>query len=126
MHQARVLVVDDDPGVRGLLSALLDREGHTAEFADDGASAVQKMKRTRYAVVLLDLMLPAMNGFEVIRLLKSDRPEQLKNVIVMTAAANRTLQDFDDEDAVFSVVRKPFDINDLTRQVRACASQNDH
>lgn len=124
MPSAQVLVVDDDPGVRTLLSALLDRAGYTAEFAEDGVDAVDKLRRNRYGAVLLDLMLPAVNGFEIIRLLKSDRPEQLKRIIVMTAAANRTLENFDDQREIFSLVRKPFDINDLTRQVRACASQN--
>jgi CheY-like chemotaxis protein len=126
MTTTRVLIVDDDPGVRGLLSTLLDREGHTAEFAEDGVAAVEKLRRNSYAVVLLDLMLPAVNGFEIIRLLKSDRPDQLKRIIVMTAAANRTLEHFDDEREIFSLVRKPFDIGDLTRKVRDCASQNGH
>ena len=124
MPEKEILVVDDDAAVRTLLIALLERFGFTVEVAENGSVAVDKMRRKSHAAILLDLMLPSMNGFEIIRLLKSDRPHLLKRVIVLTAAANRTLEHFEDERDVFSLVRKPFDIADLIEQVRACASQN--
>ena len=125
MAEKEILVVDDDPAVRTMLTALLQRFGFTVEVAGDGKTGVDKMRRKSYAAILLDLMLPNMNGFEIIRWLKSDRPLLLKHVIVLTAAANRTLAHFDDQRDVFSLVRKPFDIGDLVDQVRACASQSD-
>ena len=118
-----ILVVDDDPGVCTLLTALLTRAGFAVEVAEDGAAAIEKIRRKCHAAILLDLMLPKSNGFEIIRMVRSDRPHLMKRIIIVTAAANRTLEHFSDQSEVFALVRKPFDIDELLDRIRTCTSQ---
>jgi two-component system, OmpR family, response regulator len=113
-----VLLVDDDPCVRSLLVALMMRDGLAHETACDGAEAIARLRRRDYGAVVLDLMLPERNGFEVLRFLKAERPHMLERVVVITAAAESTLRDFDDRRHVAAVLRKPFDIDDLLDAVR--------
>src|ERR1043166_9343479 len=108
-----VLLVDDDPSVRSLLAALMKRDGVAHETACDGAEAIPRLRRRDYGAVVLDLMLPERNGFEVLRFLKAERPHMLERVVVITAATESTLRDFEDRRHVAAVLRQPFDIDDL-------------
>lgn len=118
----RVLVVDDDPAIQKMLSTLLRRQGISADVVDDGEIALQRLHNREYDAILLDLMLPRTNGFEVIHHLKCLKPDFLNRVIVVTAASERTLQYLDVND-VRKVLRKPFDINELVADVRDCIAQ---
>jgi DNA-binding response OmpR family regulator len=115
-----LLVVDDDPAVSVLLSAIFLRYGFAVETVADGEAAVQRLRSRRYSVILLDLMLPKMNGFEVIREVRSFAPMLLNRVVVVTAASEMTLRHFDAAQ-VFSLLRKPFDLYELVATVRRCA-----
>lgn len=115
-----VLLVDDDPAVRSLLAAILTRDGLPHEPAADGAEAIARLRRRDYDAVILDLMLPERNGFEVLRFLKAERPHLLERVIVITAASGSTLRHFSDRALLFDLIQKPFDVVDLSDTVRAC------
>lgn len=119
MHISRILIVDDDPGVRALLVALLSHRGCAYALAEDGAEAIAQLRRTCYDVVLLDLMLPKVNGFEVLRFLRAERPQTLSSVIVLTAASNATLRGFDTA-GIHALIRKPFDIHELLAEIDRC------
>lgn len=108
-----------------MISTVLGREGFDYDVAEDGEAACHKLRRREYDVIVLDLMLPKMNGFEVIRFLKADRPAMLARVIVVTAVAEATLRDFDDEKLVWRLLRKPFDIAELVSNARACAAASE-
>jgi DNA-binding response OmpR family regulator len=112
-----VLLVDDDPGVRGLLAALVTREGLGYEVARDGNEAIAQLRRKEYDLLILDLMLPERNGFEVLQFLKAERQPMLRRTIVITAATDATLRHFN-TDLVHSMIRKPFDIGELTAALR--------
>ncbi|HET7435512.1 MAG TPA: response regulator [Thermoanaerobaculia bacterium] len=114
------LVVDDDPGVQGLFFTLLGREGFSVFSARDGRMAFESIKRGSYSVILLDLMMPDVNGFELLERLHRESPSLLRRVIVVTGAS-QTLVDSIDASRVWKIVRKPFDINDLVRESKACA-----
>jgi DNA-binding response OmpR family regulator len=122
MRVPSILIVDDDPSVRALLVALLTRRGYAYTLAEDGEAAVCHLRRTRYDAVLLDLMLPKLNGFEVLRFLRAERPQALGRVIVLTAASNATLRDFDSR-GIRALMRKPFDIDELMRELDVCCAQ---
>lgn len=92
------------------------------DVARDGEIALQRLRSREYGAILLDLMLPRTNGFEVIRHLKCLSPAVLDRVIVVTAASQRTLE-FLDAGVVRKVLRKPFDIDDLVAEVRECMAQ---
>jgi len=119
--EKKVLVVEDDDGIRALLATLLSRDGYKAETCSDGDDAVRRLRTTGYDAILLDLMLPGQFGFDVIRFLNAERPAMSPRVIVLTAASQATLRDFDTSQ-VHAVMRKPFDVEALLANVRECAS----
>lgn len=117
-----VLVVDDDDATRALLSVVFGRRKDiVVECVSDGDAALAQIRRKAYDVLVLDLMLPGANGFDVIRELKSRAPVLLSRTIVLTAMAESTLRDFDDARFLRRLMRKPFDLDDLVGEVLACA-----
>ncbi len=112
------LVVDDDDAIRRLISRILIREGVKVEPARDGVEAIEKIAERRFDIILLDLMMPRMNGFEVLGHLKKHHPELLRTVVVLTAVADNVLSALDAD--VFQTIRKPFDIQLLIGAVERC------
>ncbi|HSP13575.1 MAG TPA: response regulator [Thermoanaerobaculia bacterium] len=115
------LVVDDDPGLQGLFSTVLGRDGFSVDCAPDGRQAFEFLKRGSYSVILLDLMMPDVNGFELLERLERDSPSLMRRVIVMTGAAQRAIENFDSR-RVWGFIRKPFDLDDLMRSAKDCAA----
>ena len=119
--KGRVLVVDDEPAIRALVAKIVERAGFRVDVAADGQEAVAKVAKTDYAVIVLDLMMPAMSGYEFVEFLQQ-RGGKRPSVIVITAAAEASLTRQLDPTVVHSIVRKPFDINVLADLVTAAAS----
>lgn len=115
------LVVDDDPGLQGLFNTLFARDGFSVDCAPNGRQAFEYLRRGSYNVILLDLMMPDVNGFELLDRLERDSPSLLNRVIVMTGASNRVVEGLDSS-RVWGLIRKPFDINDLMKSAKDCAA----
>jgi len=81
----RVLVVDDDPDMAGYLAHLLQREGLTVEMASDGESALVRVMTAPPDLLLLDVMMPGLSGFDVCRQLKGDESTALIPIVLVTA-----------------------------------------
>lgn len=114
--ERRVLVVDDDDGIRQMVCKILERESFDVDRARDGAEAIDKLKQQDYDLVLLDLMMPRVDGYGVLRFLKETRPQKLSRVVVMTALTPHEV-----EDPVAKVLAKPFDVGLLIEHARANA-----
>lgn len=114
-----ILLVEDDEPTRVLIAALATRFGVSIECAEDGAMAVAMLRRRRYDALLLDLFLPKLNGFEVLREVRVFAPDLLRRTIIVTAASDATLRHFDGGGTLV-MLRKPFDIDDLADALRAC------
>jgi two-component system response regulator MprA len=104
-----VLVVDDEPGIRGFLATLLELEGYRVRNAVDGLEALEQVATERPDVLLLDLAMPRMDGWQVLATLRSNG--DTLPVVVMTA-------DFDarqvaDAHQVDGFLRKPFNVDQL-------------
>jgi signal transduction histidine kinase/CheY-like chemotaxis protein len=84
-REPRVLVIDDDPGTREVLRRALAREGWTVAVAVDGYKGLAFLRRSRPAVVLLDLMMPGMDGFEVLDAMRRNEAWRDIPVVVITA-----------------------------------------
>lgn len=82
-EQTKVLIVEDDKFLSELIATKLDKEGFAIALAGDGEAGLKKTEEFRPAVILLDIMLPGMDGFEVLEKLKAHRDEQLKKVPVI-------------------------------------------
>ena len=119
-RKSSVLVVDDDPGLQGLFSTLLGRDGFAVDCAPNGRQAFEYLRRGSYSVILLDLMMPDVNGFELLDRLERDSPSLLRRVIVLTGASQRVVEGLDPR-RVWGVIRKPFDINELMTSTKECA-----
>ena len=120
-NRERVLVADDDQSIRQLLGTIIKRERLEVDLAPDGAEAIEHLKRREYSVILLDLMMPRVDGFGVIQHLR-DHPHTHKPVvIVITAYADQRFKEVDAE-IVSGVLRKPFDVADVGSLVRHCIS----
>jgi DNA-binding response OmpR family regulator len=115
----RVLVVDDEPAIRALVTKIIQRAGLDAEGARDGAEAIAMMDAADYAVVVVDLMMPNVDGHGVIANIKA-RPKPHPAIIVISAADPNALRRLDGS-MVHSIVRKPFDIDVLADLVLAAA-----
>lgn len=81
----RVLVVDDDEDSRRLLAHLLERKGYSVVLADGGPAAISTLEKTEVDVVVLDVMMPVMDGFAVCRELKKSQTTASVPVILLTA-----------------------------------------
>lgn len=81
---AKILVVDDHPHIARLIERELSREGHQVLSAADGEEALRLVARERPEVVILDIILPKLDGYEVLRVLKSDPETREIGVIMLT------------------------------------------
>ena len=115
----RVLVADDDQSIRQLVCTIVKREGLEVDCAADGAEAIEFLKQNEYSVILLDLMMPRVDGFGVIEYLKDHTPVHKPVVLVITAYADQKFKSVD-PDLVAGVIRKPFEVADLGNLVRLC------
>jgi two-component system, sensor histidine kinase and response regulator len=86
---ARLLVVDDDPANRDVLQRHLERQGHEVEQAEGGREALQKLRGSTFDAVLLDLMMPELNGLEVLKAMQED--PNLRNLPVLVISASDEL-----------------------------------
>jgi DNA-binding response OmpR family regulator len=115
-----VLVIDDDKALRGLFTTLLTRKGFAVDTANDGRVAYDQLQVHTYSVILLDLMMPEVNGFELLEKLRRDSPTLLDRVIVMTGASQRSIETLDTS-RIWGLIRKPFDIDQLVSSAVACS-----
>ena len=119
MSTKPVLVVDDDDAIRTLVERVLRREKYEVESARDGHEAIEKLSRNDYGTILLDLMMPRVDGLGVLRFLETKRPDVGKSVIVMTANLHGAAEAARAKPA-FTVLPKPFELEQLITHVRNC------
>jgi two-component system nitrogen regulation response regulator GlnG len=103
-----------------LFTTLLGRKGFSVDVAGDGRVAFDQINRNNYSVILLDLMMPDVNGLELLDRMQRDSPSLLKRVIVMSGAAQRQVECVNPTQ-VYDVIRKPFDIDHLVSSAIACS-----
>jgi len=113
----KVLIVDDDDSIRLMVERVLRRENYEVESARDGFEAIQKLAGNEYSVILLDLMMPRIDGFGVLDYLEQNRPELGSAVIVMSANLPAA-SDAARERNIGRVLAKPFDLTALIDEVR--------
>jgi CheY-like chemotaxis protein len=75
MSGKKILLVDDEPNIRIVLSAILEQAGYSVEAAEDGYAALRKMQASRPDLVITDLRMPNMNGFELLSVIRTRFPE---------------------------------------------------
>lgn len=115
----RALIVEDDPAIRRLVEKLLTRHQVQIDMAPDGRTAIEKLRTTRYSVVVLDLMMPEVSGYQLIEFLKE---EKLRTPVAVVSAVSQQALTNLDLDVVKLVISKPFDVDEFTKAIlRLCA-----
>jgi CheY-like chemotaxis protein len=118
-NETRVLIADDDQSIRQLVCTIVRREGLEVDCVADGAEAIEKLRTNEYAVILLDLMMPRVDGFGVVEYLKNNPPAHKPVILVITAYADQRFKEVDAA-LVAGVIRKPFEVSDIGSLVRLC------
>jgi CheY-like chemotaxis protein len=127
----KVLVVDDDPSTRFVVTEAMRRMGWEVIQVDDGCEVEEQLRSERFDLVVLDLYMPGMNGFEVLRQLRNQSESAMHhwktpstvNVAVLSGAANREALEFAKKIGADAYLTKPFEIEDLYRIARAGPSR---
>ena len=120
LDPAAVLIVDDDDSTQGLLSAVVRRLGLRPLNAGDGRQALTMIAADRPSAIVLDLLMPKINGFELLRHFKRNSPELLARTIVVSAASGRLVDDCREIELVWRFFRKPLDIDQFGRALLDC------
>jgi CheY-like chemotaxis protein len=112
----RILIVDDEPSVADLIEAVLVGEGYTVAIARDGAQGLMLARDWKPDLILMDVMLPVIDGGTAIRRLKNDPATADIPIVAMSAGRTirRQTEQLNDADAALA---KPFDIDALLAQV---------
>jgi len=121
-HHYRALVVEDDASIRRLVQKLLQRMGLEIDVATDGRQALEKLAEGHYSVMVLDLMVPEVSGFEVINFVKE---QGLKTPVAVVSAVSQQALTNLDLDIVKVVISKPFDVDEFTKAIRMICNDSE-
>ncbi|HMM54578.1 MAG TPA: response regulator [Candidatus Desulfobacillus sp.] len=114
----RILIVDDEPNIVVSLEFLMKREGFEVSIASDGEAALKSVEQSPPDLVLLDIMLPKKNGFEVCQAIRARSDWQQVKIIMLTAKGRDTEVAKGTALGADAYLTKPFSTKDLVAQVR--------
>lgn len=113
----RILVVEDEARIARVISLELKHEGYTVEIVDNGKDAINRAKEEKWDLILLDVMLPEMSGFEVLRRL---RMEDEQTPVILLTARNSVFDKVNGLDhGANDYITKPFEMEELLARIRS-------
>ena len=113
----KVLVVDDEHMTRDILRMMLERSGHTVYEAEDGLDALEKVEANRPDLVIMDLMMPRMNGFDAVRAIRANEGTADVAVIMLSVKADRAAVEEGLAAGANRYLAKPISRKELVRHV---------
>ncbi|MDA8423056.1 MAG: response regulator [Nitrospiraceae bacterium] len=118
MEPKKILIADDNENIREALTYLLEDEGYKLWMAKDGAEALKEVRNVRPDILILDIMMPEMNGYDVCRIIKND-PELSKTyVIMLTAKGQVAEQERGKEVGADEYIVKPFSPMEILSKIK--------
>jgi DNA-binding response OmpR family regulator len=114
----RVLIVEDEPHIVETLTFVLGREGFTVSSVLDGEAAMDRLRQEPPDLMILDVMIPRLNGFEVLKLAKADPALRRIPVIVLTAKGQVQDRRLAEEIGSDGFMTKPFSNREIVERVR--------
>jgi len=118
MKQNKILIADDNENIREALTSILEDEGHTLWIAKNGAEALRKAREISPDILILDVMMPEMSGYDVCRAVKND--PNLKNtfVLMLSAKGQANEQNRGNETGADEYIIKPFSPSDILARIK--------
>ena len=114
----RVLLIEDEPNIIEAISFILSRDGFTVHTHEDGATALAKIKATPPDMIILDVMLPGLSGFEILKSVRADPSISATPVMMLTARGQAKDRDAAQMLGVDYFMTKPFSNSDVRDAVR--------
>ena len=118
MDKKRILIVDDEEDLRKMLKFRLEAVGYDVTEAMDGQDGLDKARSTKPDLVILDLMLPKIDGYKVCRMLKFDKRYKHIPIIMFTARAQKKDEDMGKEMGADAYITKPFEPEVLLAKIK--------
>jgi two-component system alkaline phosphatase synthesis response regulator PhoP len=124
---AKILIVDDEPDIVEIVAFTLEAKGHQVLSAKDGAECISKVKKDPPELIILDVMMPRMNGMQVVDYLRNK--EEYNHIPIIMLTATTTYSRKPDEEwgkkmGVEDYISKPFEPLDLTKRVEKVLKEN--
>lgn len=114
---ARILVVDDSPTICAVLGKMLGHEGYTVSRATDGENAIRLAREEQPALIFLDIVLPGMNGFAVLRALRHDPQTQHIPIVMISGNQQATEQFYVQRFGADDFMKKPFGRDEVCKRI---------
>ncbi len=114
----RILIIQDSPSVNAILKFRLEAGGFSVETVETGEEGIEKIKGDNYQLVLLDYMLPRMNGYKICQLLKTDPKYRSIPVILSSGRTPQEIQKVGKEVGADAYVSKPFEAEALLNKIQ--------
>jgi len=118
MEKKRVLVADDEPDILHILTRYLEIDGYQVTPCPDGKDAYEKIAQDRFDLLILDVMMPGINGWEICRKVKDDPQKRDIPVLILTARSQNTDALMSYECGADEYATKPFDYQQLSGQIK--------
>ena len=122
--KARVLVVDDEPDLVRILEFGLKAAGYHVETANDGQEGLKKARELKPDIILLDLMLPKLDGYKVCRLLKFDERYKQIPIMILSARTQEGDQNLAHEMGANRFLTKPYEFAEILQHIQALLKQS--
>ncbi|MFW6130152.1 MAG: response regulator [Atribacterota bacterium] len=115
-NKKNILIVDDEETIRDTLSKILEEDGFDVESVDDAEKAIKKIKNEKYNLILLDLKLNGMSGFDVLK----ETREINKELPIILISGYLTMENIEKACGygIFNYIRKPFELDDLRDKIK--------
>jgi DNA-binding response OmpR family regulator len=117
MEHKKILVADDNENIRETLTAILEDAGHTVWTAQNGAEAIRKVREISPDILILDIMMPELSGYEVCRIIKNDPDLKKTFVLMLSAKGQADEQERGKEVGADEYIVKPFNPIELLARI---------
>jgi len=118
MKQKKILIADDNENIREALTSILEDEGHTLWIAKNGAEALRKAREVSPDILILDVMMPEMSGYDVCRTIKNDPDLKKTFVLMLSAKGQVTEQECGKEVGADEYIVKPFSPSEILARIK--------
>jgi DNA-binding response OmpR family regulator len=118
MKQKKILIADDNEQIRESLASILEDEGYAMWTAKDGAEALRKAREIAPDILILDVMMPEMSGYEVCRIIKSDPDLKKTFVLMLSAKGQETEKERGKDVGADEYFVKPFSPSELVARIK--------